>query len=120
MNNVLERWGYLHQVLVEAGGGPLAELGAAAAAHAVADGDDGLEVVVLNLAKNLAISFTSNHPEFPDSCLAAELALVEDVHEVLVDRADVLLEQVGDQRLREPDGVVLEAALDARAASSVW
>lgn len=33
---------------------------------------------------------------------------------MLVNRADVLLEQFGDERLRQPDRLVLEPALDAR------
>ena len=107
----------LYEVLPEARGRPLAELGAAAAANAVANRDDHLEVVVLDFARNLAIAFTSNYSELPNSCLAAgQLTVREDPLEVLVHRRHRDLEQLGDQRLREPDGLILEAALDARAA----
>ncbi|MGQ0507767.1 MAG: hypothetical protein ACT4TC_20895 [Myxococcaceae bacterium] len=71
---------------------------------------------MLDVARNLAATFGSNYPEFPDGCLSAELALVEDVHEVLVDRPHILLKQLGDQRLREPNGLALEPALDASSA----
>mgnify|MGYP001578538324 CR=1 FL=1 len=71
---------------------------------------------MLDLARNLPFPLGANYPEFPDGCLATELPLVEDVHEVLVDGPHVLLEQIGDQRLRQPDGLALEAALDARPA----
>jgi hypothetical protein len=61
-------------------------------------------------------TFQSNYPEFPDSCLPAQFALFENVHEVLVDRAHILLKQVGDERLRQPQRLILKPALDARAA----
>jgi len=35
---------------------------------------------------------------------------------MLVDRADILLEQFADECLRQPDRFVFEAALDARPA----
>ena len=59
--------------------GPLAKLRAAAAAHAVADRQERLEAVVLDLAGNLALPLGSNYPESPDGCLATALALVEAV-----------------------------------------
>jgi hypothetical protein len=105
----------LDQVFGEARGGPLAELGAAVAADAEADGEDGVEGVVLDFTGNRAIPLGSNYPVAPDSCLQAQFALVVDVHEVLVDRADVLLEQLRHQGLGEPKGLALEAALDAGA-----
>ena len=86
------------------------------AAHAVADGEDGGQAVVLDLAGDLARALGSNYPEFPDSCLPAQFALLEDVHQVLVDRPHVLLEQLRHERLRQPDRLVLEPALDARPA----
>jgi hypothetical protein len=70
---------------------------------------------VLDVARNLAHSLCSNYPEFPDSCLSAQLALVEEVHEVLVDRPNILLEQLGDLGLGEPKRLALEAALEARS-----
>ncbi len=43
---------------------------------AVADGQNRVEVVVVNRAGNLAISLGVNYPEFPDSCLGKELPIV--------------------------------------------
>jgi len=103
----------LQEILAQAGGSPLAELGAAWAPDAVADGENGGEAVVLDVAGNLPRPLGSNYPEFPDSCLWAQFAFLENVHQVLVDRPDVFLEQLRDQRLGQPDGLVLEAALDA-------
>jgi hypothetical protein len=76
----------------------------------------GRRGVVLDIARNRAFSLGSNYPVGPDSWLSGELPLVVDVHEVLVDRADVLLEQLGHQGLREPDRLALEAALDTRSS----
>ncbi len=50
----------LHQVFGEAGGGPLAELGAAMAADAVADGEDGGEGVMTQGPPDFSIAFGSN------------------------------------------------------------
>src|SRR5690606_19138066 len=58
----------------------------------------------------------SNYPEIPDSCRSLEFPLLIDVSEVFVDGAQVLLEQLGDLGLGEPKSLILEAALDARAA----
>ena len=50
----------LDEVLAQAGRGPLAELGAARALHPVADGQNGLEVVVLQGPLDLPSPFCSN------------------------------------------------------------
>jgi hypothetical protein len=41
--------------------------------------------------------------------------LVEDIHQVLIDRPHILFEKLPDERLRQPQGLVLKPALDARA-----
>ena len=70
-------------------------------ADAVVDGENSLQVVVFDLARNRAAALLSNHPEFPDSCLPAQFGLVEHVNQVFVDRADVLLKQFRDRQDRE-------------------
>jgi hypothetical protein len=55
-----------------------------------------------------------NYPEFPDSCSPLQFALFKDVLDVLVDRAHVLLEQLGQLPLRQPDRLVLQPHLNAR------
>ena len=69
---------------------------------AITDRDDGVEVIVLDVARNLAGTFLSNHPEIPDSCLFAQLAVSKDVSEMLTYRAHVYAEQLGHTPLREP------------------
>ena len=71
---------------------------------------------MLDLAFDLASALQTNYPEFPDSCLATQFALLEDVQQVLVDRPHILLEQLGNERLRQPDRFILKAALNARPA----
>lgn len=70
-------------------------------------------VVVIDESRNLPLSLDLNYPEFPDRCRGVVLLFVEDVLEVLVDRPDVLLEEVTKLSLREPDGSAVEANLDA-------
>jgi hypothetical protein len=71
---------------------------------------------VLDLPGHFPLTLAANYPEFPDSCRRVQLGLLIDVLQVLVDRADILLKQLRDQDLRKPDGLVLEAAIDARPA----
>src|SRR5665647_1534527 len=106
----------LHQVLVQARGGPLAELRTPMAADAETHRDDRVQIVVLHLAADLTCTLLPNYPEFPDSCLPVQLAFLENVHQVLIDRTNVLLEQLRDERLRQPQRLVFKPALNARAA----
>ena len=70
--------------------------------QAEADGKDGVQVVVLNLAGHFPFALGSNYPEFPDSCLATQFSLVENIYQVLVDRPHIFLEKLADECLREP------------------
>ncbi len=106
----------LHQVLGEACGGPLAELCAAMAADAVANGEDGGEGVVFDLTGDRSLTFGLNYPEFPDSCRSGEFGFFVNVAEMFVYGFDRDIEQISDEFLGEPKGFVFEAALDARAA----
>jgi hypothetical protein len=85
------------------------------AADAVTHGKDGLQSAVLHLAGHLARALQTNCPEFPESCLPAQFALLEDVDQVLVDRPHILLEQLRNECLRQPDRLVFEPALESRA-----
>ena len=68
---------------------------------------------MLDEPADLPVPLDSNYPEFPDSCPRIQLPFLVDVLQMLVDRPDVLLEQLGDQGLRKPDRLLLEAAFDA-------
>jgi len=57
-----------------------------------------------------------SYPEIPDSCGLLKLAFAEDVLDVLINRPHILLEQLGHQFLRQPDGLAFHADLDMRLA----
>ena len=105
----------LHQVLAQARRGPLPELRAAVTADAVADGKDGFQTVVFDVAGDLSAAFSPNYSESPNSWPRGQFALVPDAPQVLVHGWHGHLEQFGDLGLREPDGFVLQPAPDARA-----
>lgn len=65
-----------------------------------------------DLARNRAISLTSNYPEIPDGSPFFELAGVVDVAEMLVDRPHVHAEQRRHLALRQPERVALPVHLD--------
>jgi hypothetical protein len=62
----------------------------------------------------VALAVSGSYPEFPDNCFLGQFSLGKHVLKVLVDGANVLLEQLCHELLGKPDGVVLEPALDAR------
>jgi hypothetical protein len=93
-----------------------AELRSALRPHPITDGQDGIEVVVLDFPLDFARSFPANYLEFPDSCLLFDLPFLVDVLEMLVDGPDILLEQFRNERLAQPKRFVDKTALDPRAA----
>ena len=70
---------------------------------------------MVEVAGDLARALDSNYSEFPNSCPRIELLLGEDGLQVLVHGRHSDLEQLGDERLRQPDRLVLEPALDPGA-----
>ena len=69
----------LDDELLEGLGGPDAELGGPGAVDPIADGDDGVEVVVVDLAAHVTSAFTLNCQDSFDSCLPLQLTGVEDL-----------------------------------------
>ena len=69
----------LDQILFQHGGGPAAKLHATRRAHAVADGENGVEVVERDRALHLAAAFNLNCQGFLDSCRWIQLPVFEDV-----------------------------------------
>ena len=57
---------------------------------------------------NGAISFGSNRQELLDGCFGRQLALLEDLADVLADRRDRHLIQLGKLPLGQPDGVLVQ------------
>jgi hypothetical protein len=49
-------------------GRPTTELDAVGGTDALTNGQDGIEVVVVDQAGDLPLTLTANYPEFPDGC----------------------------------------------------
>jgi hypothetical protein len=85
-----------------------------------ADGNsDDVEVVVLDLARDLALPFALNRCILCNGCLGAELALVEDVLDVARYDRLVALKQLGHLAERQPCGLAVERTSTRVRPSSV-
>jgi hypothetical protein len=82
------------------------------AVHAVAHGDNGIEIVKLHRAGDLAGALRSNYFHFGNSCFARQFARFKNVFQVLVDSGDFDAEKLGDGLLCQPDGFTLKENLD--------
>jgi len=82
----------------------------------VADGQNGVEIVVVNRAGNLPISLGLNCQVFLDSCLGVKLAVLVNRLQMLADVLLCGLKQVGHRLLRKPDGFMSHAHFDPRLA----
>ena len=78
------------------------------AAHPEADGEDGLEVVVLHLAGNFPAALVLNYSITSNSCLRCEFPFGKNGLQVVVHRAHADLEKVGHQFLSQPDRLILK------------
>lgn len=106
----------LHQIVFQALGSPLAELHATLGFHPIPHGNHHVQIVVFHVALHLPGTFRLNYPEFPDSCLPAQFALVEHVTDVLVDGSHILVEQGRHLPLVEPYGFLLQGDLELHLA----
>jgi hypothetical protein len=106
----------LHQQFAQTGGSPLAKEGAAGRADAVADGENGVEVVVGNGPFYLSIALGLNCQIILDSCFRTELPFLQNVLEM---EADILLcglVKLGKLGLCKPDSLAIEPDLEAGGA----
>lgn len=77
------------------------------AVHPIADGDDGIEVVKLNFARDFTTAFGANYFHFGNSCPRRQFPGVEDVLQVLVDGRYLHAKQLRQRFLRQPHRFVL-------------
>lgn len=68
---------------------------------------------------DIAGAFALNYPETPDSCLRRYLRVAVNVDKVLVDGLYRHAVKLGDELLRVPDSVALQADLKLRFIVSV-
>lgn len=90
----------------------MAEGGAPSGADTVANGEDGVEAVVLDGPGDVAGALALNYPETPDGCLGVELILRVNIDQVLIYGLDRYLVQLRQEALRQPDGAPLDADLE--------
>ena len=69
----------LNQVFTQVFGRPAAELCASQRAYPVANCQNGVEAIVINLPGDLSGTLLVNYPEFPDSCARIQLSLLVNV-----------------------------------------
>ena len=86
--------------------------------YPVADGENGVEIVVIDVPGYFPLAFGTNYPEFPDSCRGVEFILRVDVLQVLVDCSNISIVELSDQRLTEPDTLLFESTFDSSSAVS--
>jgi hypothetical protein len=94
------------QVVAQGARGPDPELGAALRVDPVADGEDGVEVEVVDV---VGLPVRGSMCKFCTNCLRLQLALLEDVADVLGDHRPLPPEELGHLLLAEPDRVPVEA-----------
>ena len=88
----------LDDELAQGLGRPDAKLSRLVAVDAVANGDDRVEVVELDLPSDLPAAFRLNYFHFGNSCRPAELLGLENVGQVLVDGRHIDAEQLGHMK----------------------
>ena len=79
---------------------------------AVADGDDDVEVVMVDRPPNLTVSLGLNCQVLLDGCLGTQFALLENILNVQADILFGRLEQFRHRPLGKPDGIAFKPHLD--------
>jgi hypothetical protein len=64
-----------------------------------------------------AAHFLANYSEIPNSCRAFQLALLVDIHKMLVDGRHLNVEQHGNLRLRQPHRLAVDPDVELKLAS---
>jgi len=88
--------------------GPNAELRRLVAVYPVAHGDDGVKIVKLHFAGNLAATFVANYFHFGNSCFAAQFSRLKNIFEMFVDAWHLNAEQFRQCLLCQPHRFVFE------------
>ena len=81
--------------------------------HPVADWDDGIEFVILDLAYHLSLALALNCCIFCNCCPTLQLVAGKNVAQVARDHRLVLPEQVGQLLQAQPNILLLDAHFDA-------
>lgn len=81
---VVQRKAFLH-VFLQARRGPLAEMHTNLRPDSVTDGDDHVQVIMNNVARNLTATFILNCSEFPNSFFFRQFAVLKNMFNMLAD-----------------------------------
>lgn len=60
----------------------------------------------------VVFSIGCSYPEFPDNCIGLKLAILENIRDMLIDGANILLKQFSHAFLGKPDGFALKPDID--------
>ncbi len=96
--------------------GPDAELRAFFGIDTITDGNDHVQIVMLNLAVDRGFAFLPNYPEIPDSCLSGKLLFNKNIADMLIDGAHILVKQIRQLTLSQPNRVLIQRNLKLHAA----
>ena len=94
-------------------GRPLPELSRPHGVDPITHGNNGVEVEEINTTRDFTFPLGLNYPEFPDSCFLSDFSLLVDVFKVFINGSYIHIEQGRHQLLRQPNGFILVAHLDA-------
>ncbi len=97
------------QMFAEPAGGPLAELRAPQGLDAIPDGNDDVEIEVLDLACDPTPTFRSNLCRFCTGCSAFQFSLLKYVEHVPIHHRAIPLKEIGHLPHGQPDGLLFQA-----------
>ena len=97
------------QMFAEPAGGPLAALRAPHGLDAIPDGNDDVEIEVLDLACDPTPTFRSNLCKICIGCSAFQFSLLEYVEHVPVHHRAIPLKELGHLPHGQPDGLLFQA-----------
>src|SRR5699024_5028841 len=100
------------QMLAQNPSGPLPEAGRTCGIDAVADRDNGIQIVMLQQAFDLSFAFESNYREILGSCHFVQFSIPEDVFQVKADAVRGRGEQFCHLALTQPYSLTLQPYLD--------
>jgi len=106
----------LDDVFLEDGCRPDAELRGAFGVHAVADGDDGVEVVKIEFARDIPVAFTLNYSKFSSSCEFLQFSALVDFLQMVSDGVAFNVKEKGHCFLRQPNGFSFKPDVDMHRA----
>jgi len=92
---------------------PLAELCTTLRTDSVTNSQNCLKIIMIDFTRNLASTFQSNYPEFPDGCVLYKFFFTVEIDQVLIDGTNIFIIELCHRSLRKPQCIGLKTALNA-------